>query len=47
MRNVSSVRATDGIEAYMAVGQQVPFSSTQATPGWSGPVVTRSTTFAT
>ncbi|MCJ7450927.1 MAG: hypothetical protein MUO39_00420, partial [Steroidobacteraceae bacterium] len=45
MRNVSSVRALDGTEAYIAVGQQVPFTSTQVTPGWSGPVVTQSTTF--
>jgi hypothetical protein len=44
-RNVSSVRALDGTEAYIAVGQQVPFTSTQATPGWGGPVVTQSTTF--
>ncbi len=45
MRNVSSVRALDGTEAYIAVGQQVPFTSTQVAPGWGGPVVTRSTTF--
>ncbi len=45
MRNVSSVRALDGTEAYIAVGQQVPFTSTQVNPGWGGPVATRSTTF--
>ena len=45
MRNVSSVRAIEGMEAYVAVGQQVPFSSTQVTPGWGGPVVTQSTTY--
>ena len=45
VRNVSSVRALDGTEAYIAVGQQVPFTSTQVAPGWGGPVVTRSTTF--
>ncbi len=44
-RTVSSVRTLDGTEAYIAVGQQVPFTSTQVTPGWGGPVTTRSTTF--
>lgn len=44
-RNVSSVRALDGTEAYIAIGQQVPFTSTQVAPGWGGPVTTRSTTF--
>ncbi len=44
-RNVSSVRTLDGTEAYIAVGQQVPFTSTQVTPGWGGPATTRSTTF--
>lgn len=45
MRNVSSIRALDGTEAYIAVGQQVPFTSTQVTPGRGAPVVTQSTTF--
>ena len=45
VRNVSSVRALDGTEAFIAVGQQVPFTSTQVTPGRGGPVTTRSTTF--
>jgi len=45
MRNLSSVRALDGTEAYIAVGQQVPVTSTQVTPGWGGPVVTQSTSF--
>jgi len=45
MSNVSSVRALDGSEAYIAVGRQVPVTSTQVSPGWGGPVVTRSTTY--
>jgi Bacterial type II/III secretion system short domain len=45
MRNVSSVRALDGSEAYIAVGRQVPVTSTRVTPGWGGPAVTQSTTF--
>lgn len=45
MHNVSSVRATEGMEAYVAVGQEIPFSSTQVTPGWTGPIVTQSTTY--
>jgi type II secretory pathway component GspD/PulD (secretin) len=45
MRNVSSVRAIEGMEAYVATGQEIPFNSTQVTPGWSGPVVSQSTSF--
>jgi type II secretory pathway component GspD/PulD (secretin) len=45
MHNVSTVRAIEGQEAYISVGQQVPFNSTQVTPGWVGRVVTQSTTF--
>jgi type II secretory pathway component GspD/PulD (secretin) len=45
MRNVSSVRAIEGMEAYIAVGQELPLSSTQVTPGWGGPIVTQSTTY--
>jgi hypothetical protein len=44
MRNVSSVRTIAGMEAYISVGQQVPFTSTRVDPGWGGPVVTQSTT---
>lgn len=45
MHDVSSVRAIEGMEAYIAVGQQVPFTTTQAMPGRDGPVVTQSTTY--
>jgi type II secretory pathway component GspD/PulD (secretin) len=45
LRNLSSVRATEGMEAYVSLGQQVPFTTTGVTPGWSGPIVTQSTTF--
>ncbi len=45
MRNLSSVRAIEGMEAYVATGQEIPFNSTQVTPGWGGPIVTQSTTF--
>jgi hypothetical protein len=45
MRNLSSVRAIEGVEAYVAVGQQVPFTSAQVSPGWGGPIVTQSTTY--
>jgi hypothetical protein len=45
MHNVSSVRAIEGMEAYVATGQEIPFNSTQVTPGWGGPIVTQSTTF--
>ena len=45
MRNVSRVLAIEGMEAFIAVGQQVPYTSTQVTPGWSGPIVTQSTTY--
>lgn len=45
MRSVSSVRAIEGMEAYVAVGQQVPLTTTQVTSGWSGPIVTQSTDY--
>jgi type II secretory pathway component GspD/PulD (secretin) len=45
LHNVSSVRTIEGMEAYIAVGQEVPLTSTQVTPGWGGPMVTQSTTY--
>jgi type II secretory pathway component GspD/PulD (secretin) len=45
LHNVSSVRAIEGMEAYIAVGQEVPLTSTQVTPGWGGPIVTQSTSY--
>jgi type II secretory pathway component GspD/PulD (secretin) len=36
IRNVSSVRALEGVESYVMVGESRPFSSTTVTPGWHG-----------
>jgi type II secretory pathway component GspD/PulD (secretin) len=44
LQNVSSVRALEGTETYIAVGQSVPVQSTQVTPGWGG-TVQRSTNY--
>jgi hypothetical protein len=44
LHNVSSVRALEGTETYIAVGQSVPVASTQVTPGWGG-TVQQSTTY--
>jgi type II secretory pathway component GspD/PulD (secretin) len=45
LHNVSSVRAIEGVEAYVAVGQQVPFTSTDVAQGRGGTVVQTSTTY--
>ncbi len=45
LHNVSSVRAIEGMEAYVAVGQQIPFTSTDVAQGWGGAVVQTSTTY--
>jgi type II secretory pathway component GspD/PulD (secretin) len=45
LRNVSSIRALEGSETYIAVGQSVPVTSTQVTTnGWLG-TVQQSTTY--
>ena len=45
LQNVSSVRTIEGNEAYVAVGQLVPLTSTQVTPGYYGPLVQQSTEY--
>jgi hypothetical protein len=45
LHNVSSVRAIEGNEAYISIGQLVPLMSTQVTPGYHGPIVQQSTEF--
>lgn len=46
MRNVSSVRALEGHESFIAVGQSRPFTSTTVTQGgFFPPVVTQTTDF--
>ncbi len=44
MRNVSSVRALEGHESFIAVGQSRPFTSTTVTQGGSFPTVVTQTT---
>jgi type II secretory pathway component GspD/PulD (secretin) len=43
--NVSSVRALEGSEAYIAIGQSRPVTTTSVTPGWHGPTVTQTTQY--
>ncbi|HEX7374761.1 MAG TPA: secretin N-terminal domain-containing protein [Steroidobacteraceae bacterium] len=43
--NVSSVRALEGSETYIAIGQSRPITTTSVTPGWHGSVVTQTTEF--
>ena len=45
LQNVSSIRALEGNEAYVAVGQIVPLPSAQVTPGYYGPTVQQSTEY--
>jgi type II secretory pathway component GspD/PulD (secretin) len=45
LHNTSSVRVLEGNEAYISMGQSVPYTTTTVTPGWDGNVVQRSTTF--
>jgi type II secretory pathway component GspD/PulD (secretin) len=45
LHNLSSVRVTEGTEAFIQAGQSVPYTTTTVTPGWAGSVVTRSTTY--
>jgi type II secretory pathway component GspD/PulD (secretin) len=41
--NVSSVRALEGMETYIAIGQSVPVNTTRVSPGWGGVTVQQST----
>lgn len=45
LRNVSSVRALEGYETFIAVGQSVPITSTQVVQGWGGATVQQSTSY--
>lgn len=43
--NVSSVRALEGSETYIAIGQSRPITTTSVTPGRYGPYVTQTTEY--
>lgn len=45
LQNVSSVTALEGSETFIAIGQSAPVTSTQVTPGWSGPNVVQTTEY--
>jgi type II secretory pathway component GspD/PulD (secretin) len=45
IRNVSSVRALEGMESYVMVGESRPFSSSAVTPGWHGMTETHVTEY--
>jgi hypothetical protein len=47
LRNVSSVRALEGFETYISIGQSRPYTSTSviSAGGWRPPVVTQTTGF--
>lgn len=45
LQNVSSIRALEGTETYIAIGQSVPVSTTQVTPGWGRPNVVQTTEY--
>jgi hypothetical protein len=45
IRNVSSVRTFEGTEAFIAIGQSAPVTTTTVVPGWNGPVVQQSTQY--
>jgi len=45
VNTVSSVRALEGNEAYISIGQSAPVTTTQVTPGWYGPNVTQTTQY--
>lgn len=44
-QNTSSVRALEGSEAYISIGQSVPITSTTVTTGWHPPVAQQSTSY--
>ena len=43
LRNQSSIRTLEGSETWIAMGQSVPLTTTQAAPGWDRPVQTTTT----
>lgn len=45
LTNVSSVRALEGMETFIAIGQSVPVTTTHVTRGWGGTVTQQSTEF--
>jgi type II secretory pathway component GspD/PulD (secretin) len=45
LHNVSSVRALEGTETYIAIGQSAPVTTTQVAPGWGRPNVVQTTEF--
>lgn len=45
LHNVSRIRALEGSETYIAIGQSAPVSTTQVTHGWGGPNVVQTTEF--
>jgi type II secretory pathway component GspD/PulD (secretin) len=45
LQNVSSLRTLEGSETYIAVGQSVPVTTTQTTPGWGWPNVVQTTEY--
>lgn len=45
LRNVSSVRALEGTETFIAIGQSAPLTTTQVSPGWTGPTVVQTSEY--
>jgi len=43
LRNVSSIRALEGTETFIAIGQSAPITTTQVSPGWPGSTVVQTT----
>ena len=44
-QNTSSIRALEGSEAYISIGQSVPVTSTTVTTGWHPPIAQQSTSY--
>jgi type II secretory pathway component GspD/PulD (secretin) len=45
LSNVSSIRALEGTETFIAVGQSAPITTTQVSPGWPGSTVVQTTEY--
>lgn len=43
--NVSSIRALEGTETFIAIGQSAPITTTQVSPGWPGSTVVQTTEY--
>lgn len=43
--NVSSMRALEGTETFIAIGQSAPITTTQVSPGWPGSTVVQTTEY--